>query len=145
MILNEIIDLLKDQIVSKNIKISGDTELKNIKDNSEKVEENDIFVAIKGSAVDGHDYINTAYKKGAALIILENNKKLIDLGDINYLRVKNSRKALADIAYNFPMLILTDLKLMPLRELTVNQQVFPCFTIFSGKLRKTAVFYQPLK
>jgi len=101
VILNEIIDLLKDQIVSKNIKISGDTELKNIKDNSEKVEENDIFVAIKGSAVDGHDYINTAYKKGAALIILENNKKLIDLGDINYLRVKNSRKALADIAYHF--------------------------------------------
>lgn len=43
----------------------------NIKIDSRKIEPGDTFVAIKGSAVDGHDYINQAIEKGATKIIAE--------------------------------------------------------------------------
>ena len=41
----------------------------NIKTDSRKVVKGDTFVAIKGHTVDGHDYIETAIKNGAAKII----------------------------------------------------------------------------
>ena len=41
----------------------------NIKIDSRKIESGDTFVAIKGSAVDGHDYIEQAISKGATRIV----------------------------------------------------------------------------
>ena len=38
---------------------------------SRKVKEGQIFVALKGHTVDGHDYINDAIKNGASKIIAE--------------------------------------------------------------------------
>jgi len=43
----------------------------NIKIDSRKVEKGDTFVAIKGATVDGHDYVNNAYEKGAIKAIVE--------------------------------------------------------------------------
>ena len=48
-----------------------DIEIKRIKSNSEKVEEGDLFVCIKGLNKDGHDYIEDAVKRGAAAVIAE--------------------------------------------------------------------------
>lgn len=48
----------------------------NIKIDSRKVQKGDIFVALKGNAVDGHDYIEEAIKNGASKIILEKNIQL---------------------------------------------------------------------
>ena len=77
---------------SANLIIQG------LADNSKDVKEGDLFVAIKGLGSDGHDYIENAIAKGAAVIIGE--QPSADLS-IPYIQVTNSRKALGIIANNF--------------------------------------------
>lgn len=67
-------------------------------DNSKDVDRGDLFVAIKGLGSDGHDYIDNAIAKGAAVIVGE--QPSADLS-IPYIQVVNSRKALGIIANNF--------------------------------------------
>ena len=66
---------------------------------SRKVEKDCLFVAVKGTKVDGHDYIYSAIREGAAVIICEK----IPSGDIKgstILKVKNSSEALGIAASN---------------------------------------------
>ncbi|WP_111308008.1 UDP-N-acetylmuramoyl-L-alanyl-D-glutamate--2,6-diaminopimelate ligase [Confluentibacter sediminis] len=68
--------------------------------NSKNITKHDVFVAIKGSVVDGHTYIETAIKQGATAIICEVlPDKLIE--GITYVEVDNSSKALAIMASNY--------------------------------------------
>ena len=48
----------------KNIKIRGnvDLDISNIENNSKKVTQNSLFVAIKGFDVDGHKFVEEAIK-----------------------------------------------------------------------------------
>jgi len=62
-------------------------------DDSRKVKKGYIFVAIKGINHDGHDYIKDALKKGASLVIGEENLQIN-----HYLMVSDSRDALGKIA-----------------------------------------------
>ncbi len=54
----------------------------------------DVFVAIKGFAADGHDYIDMATAKGASAIVCEEPANV----DVTTVTVENSRKALAQLA-----------------------------------------------
>ena len=76
----------------------ANTEVHGIADNSIDVQEGYVFVAIQGFSSDGHEFIEDAIKKGASLIIGEQ-----DLGNLSahYIQVANSRKALGIIAQNF--------------------------------------------
>ena len=59
---------------------------------------NHIFFAIKGNHFDGNKFINHAVKKGARTIV--SNQKFIGLkNNILYIRVKNVRKKLSEIAF----------------------------------------------
>ncbi len=69
-----------------------------ISTNSSEVRPNDLFVAIKGYRVDGHDFIQKAIEAGAQIIIGE--KDLPKLS-VPYIKVENSRRALAEIACEF--------------------------------------------
>lgn len=65
-----------------------------VQTDNRKIKPGDIFVCIQGANFDGHNFINSALEKGAALIVCrEINKK-----DIPYIKVKDSRKAAAVIA-----------------------------------------------
>ena len=66
---------------------------KGLTDDSRKVEKGHIFVAVRGVGSDGHDYIKDAFKNGASLVVGE---KDIKIG--NYLKVKDSREALGQLA-----------------------------------------------
>ena len=67
---------------------------------SRKIEMNHLFVAIRGLVADGHDYIDTAIKKGATSVVCEMMpEKLVD--GVTYIEVDNTSKALAIIASNF--------------------------------------------
>ncbi|MGL4989196.1 MAG: UDP-N-acetylmuramoyl-L-alanyl-D-glutamate--2,6-diaminopimelate ligase [Cetobacterium sp.] len=87
------IDFKTLKLSSKDI-YSGDIEY-----DSRKIKQGDIFVALKGSIVDGHKYINTALEKGASAIIVSENVETI--GDASYFLVQNLREKLGKIASNF--------------------------------------------
>ena len=101
MLLQYLIENLTDKV------ITGDTniDINKIEYNSQKIEQNDIFVAIKGYKEDGNDYIKEAVEKGAVCIVTEDNLNANELPNITIVRVQNSRIALSLIAskyYDFP-------------------------------------------
>ena len=96
--------LLKDLLHKVDVlQIEGDLEIEilNIHFDSRKIQEKSLFVAINGEQVDGHKYINTAVRDGSVAVIVEYlNDDFIQNG-VTYIRVKDSRNALALIASNF--------------------------------------------
>lgn len=67
---------------------------------SRQVEKNDLFVAICGLEVNGHDYIEAAIKNGATSVVCETIPKTLH-DSVTYLQVDNTSKALATIASNY--------------------------------------------
>ena len=61
--------------------------VESIQCDSRKVTKNTVFVCINGTALDGHEYAQSAYENGASVIICER-----DLGLSNQLIVKDSRE-----------------------------------------------------
>ena len=61
----------------------------NIKSDSRKIKEGDIFIALRGISSDGHDYIDKAISNGASKLIVEEGKY-----DIDYEIVKDTREYL---------------------------------------------------
>ncbi len=84
-----------------SIQIDGDKNIAitSISTDSRTISENSCFIAIKGYSTDGHKYIETALKKGAKLIIYEDDYHT----DIPHTSVKlqDTRKALGILANNF--------------------------------------------
>lgn len=68
--------------------------------NSLAVGANDLFVAIKGFSVDGHQYIDSAISNGANTIVCETFPQEIKK-EVCYLQVANSSKTIAVMASNF--------------------------------------------
>ncbi|WNS74996.1 UDP-N-acetylmuramoyl-L-alanyl-D-glutamate--2,6-diaminopimelate ligase [Bacillus sp. DTU_2020_1000418_1_SI_GHA_SEK_038] len=73
-------------------------EIKGISANSSKIGQNDLFIAISGYQQDGHNYIDDAIAAGACAVVGE---KEIEQLNVPYVRVSNSRLALAQIASAF--------------------------------------------
>ena len=100
-----------DKIINGSgcVVVSGDTitEIDAICNDSRKVTRGSIFVAVKGYAIDGHDYIAIAIGKGAKAIVYEDREALerqisgADLEGITLLEAESSRYALAIMAANF--------------------------------------------
>ena len=95
--------LLKDILYKVPIEaVVGDTSVavNTIVFDSRIVSLNDVFVAIKGSVVDGHQYIKKAIEKGALVIICEQMPAEI-INGITYVQVVDANTALAVMAANF--------------------------------------------
>jgi len=67
---------------------------------SREIKKADVFIAIQGQVVDGHDYINKAINSGALAIVCEKLPQDLESG-ITYIEVDNSSKALAVMASNY--------------------------------------------
>ena len=67
---------------------------------SRKIKSNDVFVAIKGQLVDGHNFIDIAISNGAIVIIVEQFPVKLESG-ITYVQVVDSNSALAIMASNY--------------------------------------------
>ncbi|WP_397363711.1 UDP-N-acetylmuramoyl-L-alanyl-D-glutamate--2,6-diaminopimelate ligase [Olleya sp. R77988] len=74
--------------------------VRNIHFNSRNVAINDVFVAVKGSVTDGHQYIENAVKQGAIAVICQELPKKTKTG-ITYIQVDDSSRALAIMASNY--------------------------------------------
>lgn len=77
--------------------LNPEEEIKKPEYDSRKIEEGDIFVAIKGHQADGHSYIPQAKERGAHACVVEDFVN----EDILQIKVKDSRFALSRIAANF--------------------------------------------
>jgi len=96
-------DILQNVILQKTI---GDIEINidNIQFDSRKVEKGCVFVATRGTASDGHQYISMSIEKGAVAVVCEEIPAEIH-PDITYVKVDNSSDALGKMAsawYGFP-------------------------------------------
>ena len=95
--------LLKDILYKVNIEaVSGSTaiDIQKIEFDSRKIEASDVFVAIKGTLVDGHAYIQRAIDIGATAVICENLPEAIE-AHVTYVKVQSSNEALAYMASNY--------------------------------------------
>ncbi|MCX5707673.1 MAG: UDP-N-acetylmuramoyl-tripeptide--D-alanyl-D-alanine ligase [Candidatus Omnitrophica bacterium] len=91
----------------------GNIQAKGISIDSRTIKKEEIFLALKGDNFDGADYIGQAIKKGASCIIKETGKGKFKAGSCACLEVKDSVKALGDIAryhrrrFNIPVVAIT--------------------------------------
>ena len=96
MILRQILDNLKILEIVGKLEI----EISEIIFDSRKVIENSLYIAIKGTLVDGHQYISSAIEKGAKVIVCEVLPEQKEEG-ITYIKVENSSEVLGLLASNF--------------------------------------------
>ncbi|MDX1601200.1 MAG: UDP-N-acetylmuramoyl-L-alanyl-D-glutamate--2,6-diaminopimelate ligase [Anaerolineales bacterium] len=68
--------------------------IRGVTDDSRRVEPGYLFVAVKGQQADGHDFLDQAVLQGAVAAVGEADIEL----DVPYVRVPDSRRALAQIA-----------------------------------------------
>ncbi len=93
MKLNELLRGLSDFQLTGNDKI----DISDIHSDSRKIRKNFIFVAVRGTQSDGHDFIGNAIQSGATAIVCETLPPLIT-ENISYIRVKDSAEALGKLA-----------------------------------------------
>jgi len=95
--------LLKDILYKVAIEsVTGSTEIaiNQLHFDSRKIEANDVFVAIRGTISDGHDFIEKAIGLGAVGVICDTLPENLTNG-ITYICVKDTNAALAFMAANF--------------------------------------------
>lgn len=79
---------------------STDVEIANLAFDSRKITPQTLFIAIKGTVSDGHQFIEATLRAGASAVICEDFPSAFAL-DVTYVKVKNSAQALGIIAANF--------------------------------------------
>ena len=84
------------------LEVAGSTHaaIPNVCFDSRKVGKDALFVAVRGTISDGHEYINQAIEKGAVAIVAE-ELPLTKPEGLTHIRVNDSSKALGVIASNF--------------------------------------------
>ena len=95
--------VLKDILYKVAIEaVKGSTEMtvNKIEFDSRNIQENDVFVAIRGTISNGHEFIEKAINLGAVAIVCDTFPEVIVTG-ITYIQVKDTNSALAFMASNF--------------------------------------------
>ena len=84
----------------REVKGSTAVEVSDIQIDSRKIKAGSAFVAVKGTASDGHEFIEKAIENGATVIVYE-NAPAAKKENVVYVEVENSAAAAAYIANNF--------------------------------------------
>lgn len=82
--------------------LAGNTnsDINDVQTDSRKIKQGGLFIAVKGVAADGHNFIDKAIKQGAVAIVCEqipSNQK----EGISFVQTNNSAEAAGQIAHNF--------------------------------------------
>lgn len=99
-----LLSVLIQDIQIEKTKGNLETEISDIQFDSRKIESGNLFVATRGTAADGHNFIATAIEKGAVAVLCEEIPTDTDKNTA-YIQVKNSADVLGNIAsawYDFP-------------------------------------------
>lgn len=92
--------LLKD-ILLGICDYTGDEFIEDIVYNSKYAQKGTLFVALRGALSDGHKYIKDAYEKGVRIFVVEDDSMAHAYVDATFIKVNDTRKALAIISRNF--------------------------------------------
>src|SRR5574344_2206472 len=95
----KLIDLLKGSEVIKVVG-EGSVDITGIQLDSQKISVGDLFVAMRGTKVDGHTYISMAVKKGAIAVVCEVLPEQMN-ENVTYVQVKNSEDVVGPISTFF--------------------------------------------
>ena len=88
-----------------------DQEIVDLQIDSRLVQKGTVFIAIKGVQVDGHQFIDTAIEKGAAVIVCEQLPATTKTG-VTYIVVANTQEAVALMAHQYYEQPSTKIKLV---------------------------------
>lgn len=88
------------KVAIEAVKGSTDIAINKMDFDSRNIVDNDVFVAIRGTISNGHDYIGKAIELGAIAIVCDTLPENLVAG-ITYVQVKDTNKALAYMAANY--------------------------------------------
>ncbi len=111
MRLREIIDIPKLTYICTNGKNTDEYEVLDITRDTREVKKGSMFIAIIGEKIDGHDLIDEAISRGANVIVY--SKSIENYNDkVCYIRVKDTREAMAMISMSFYRVESKDIKVI---------------------------------
>ena len=93
MKLSVLIETIKEKVIQGGLNI----DIFGLDSDSRKIEKGHLFVAVKGTANDGHEYINKAIELGATAIVCEDMPTQME-DSVTYIQVKDSADALGKLA-----------------------------------------------
>lgn len=96
MILSKLIQHIRPIKVVGNV----EREITGVNIDSRKIENNHLFIAIKGTQVDGHLYIEKALEKGATAVLCETLPDTL-AQDVTYIVVSSSEESAGQVATMF--------------------------------------------
>lgn len=96
MLLKELLKGIQTEVVCGNI----DREITGVNIDSRLIEKGHLFMAVRGTQADGHNYITAAIQKGATAILCESMPQDRD-EDVTYIQVKDSEDCVGKIATTF--------------------------------------------
>ena len=81
--------------------LSGNTDIDivDVQIDSRKVQKGSLFIAVKGYAVDGHQFIAKAVEQGATAVVCEDMP--VQQEGVTYVQTSDSSEAAGQIAHNF--------------------------------------------
>lgn len=93
MKLSVLIEAIKEKVIQGGLNI----DIFGLDSDSRKIEKGHLFVAVKGTANDGHEYINKAIEQGATAVVCEDMPSQME-DSVTYIQVKDSADALGKLA-----------------------------------------------
>ena len=120
----------------------NESEITGVNIDSRMVEPGDLFIAMRGTQVDGHKYIAAAEEKGAVAIVCESLPEQIN-PNVTYIKVADSQAVAGKIATTFYGNPTEKLKLVGVTGTNGKPPLLPCSTNFSAAWDINAAYSPP--
>lgn len=89
-----------DGIMIREVKGDLGTEIRRIQFDSRKVEAGDLFVAVRGTHTDGHQFIAKAIELGAVAVVCEELPETLSSG-VTFVQIENTQRNFGEMAASF--------------------------------------------
>ncbi len=112
-VLSQLLRCLPNELAAEVIhgnSVGEIAEITGITGDSREVEQGALFVAIRGSSTDGHNFIDQAVERGCRCLVVEDGSSFLGSSGVTVIRVKDAQAALGWLSaafYGFPARLMT--------------------------------------